>query len=92
VARSGCRRGPDNEDLIVDVGDTGVGIPLAEQERIFDPFAQVDSRLSRSHSGTGIGLSLSRRLATLLGGELTVSSVVGSGSTFRLTLPIARIV
>ena len=71
------------------VTDTGVGIPLAEQERIFDPFAQVDSRLSRSHSGTGIGLSLSRRLATLLGGELTVSSLVGSGSTFRLVLPLA---
>ena len=71
------------------VTDTGVGIPLAEQERIFDAFAQVDSRLSRSHSGTGIGLSLSRRLALLLGGELTVSSVVGSGSTFRLVLPLA---
>ena len=72
------------------VTDTGVGIPLADQERIFDAFAQVDSRLSRSHSGTGIGLSLSRRLASLLGGELTVSSVVGSGSTFRLILPLAR--
>jgi signal transduction histidine kinase len=80
------------QSVEIAVTDTGVGIPLAEQERIFDPFAQVDSRLSRSHSGTGIGLSLSRRLATLLGGELTVSSVVGSGSTFRLTLPIARIV
>jgi signal transduction histidine kinase len=71
------------------VTDTGMGIPLADQERIFDPFAQVDSRLSRSHSGTGLGLSLSRRLATLLGGELTVSSVVGSGSTFRLVMPLA---
>ena len=70
--------------------DTGVGIPLADQERIFDAFAQGDSRLSRSHSGTGIGLALSRRLASLLGGELTVSSVVGSGSTFRLVLPLAR--
>jgi PAS domain S-box-containing protein len=72
------------------VTDNGVGIPLAEQERIFDPFAQVDSRLSRSHSGTGLGLSLSRRLAILLGGELTVSSVVGAGSTFRLVLPLAQ--
>ena len=69
------------------VTDTGVGIPLEEQERIFDPFAQVDSRLSRNHSGTGLGLALSRRLATLLGGDLTVSSVVGTGSTFLLTLP-----
>ena len=73
------------------VTDTGVGIPLADQERIFDPFAQGDSRLSRSHSGTGLGLALSRRLASLLGGELTVSSVVGSGSTFRLVLPLARV-
>jgi PAS domain S-box-containing protein len=72
------------------VTDTGVGIPLADQERIFDAFAQGDSRLSRTHSGTGLGLSLSRRLASLLGGELTVSSVVGAGSTFRLVLPLAR--
>jgi len=71
------------------VTDTGVGIPLADQERIFDAFAQGDSRLSRSHSGTGLGLSLSRRLASLLGGDLTVSSVVGSGSTFCLVLPLA---
>ena len=63
---------------------------LADQERIFDAFAQGDSRLSRTHSGTGLGLSLSRRLASLLGGELTVSSVVGAGSTFRLVLPLAR--
>ena len=74
----------------VAITDTGMGIPLADQERIFEPFAQGDSRLSRSHAGTGIGLALSRRLASLLGGELTVSSVVGSGSTFRLVLPLAR--
>jgi len=72
------------------ITDTGVGIPLADQERIFDPFAQVDSRLSRSHSGTGLGLALSRRLAILLGGQLTVASIVGGGSTFRLVLPLAR--
>jgi PAS domain S-box-containing protein len=79
-----------DQTVEIAVTDTGVGIPLAEQERIFDPFTQVDSRLSRSHAGTGLGLSLSRRLASLLGGELTVSSVVGSGSTFRLVLPLAR--
>jgi PAS domain S-box-containing protein len=79
-------------ETTVEVGitDTGMGIPPADQERIFEPFAQGDSRLSRSHAGTGIGLALSRRLASLLGGELTVSSVVGSGSTFRLVLPLAR--
>ena len=81
---------PFGRSVEIAVTDTGVGIPLADQERIFDPFAQVDSGLSRSHSGTGLGLSLSRRLASLLGGELTVSSVVGSGSTFRLVLPLAR--
>jgi PAS domain S-box-containing protein len=70
--------------------DTGVGIPLGDQERIFDAFAQGDSRLSRSYAGTGLGLSLSRRLAALLGGELTVSSVVGKGSTFLLVLPLTR--
>jgi PAS domain S-box-containing protein len=76
--------------LEIAVTDTGVGIALADQERIFDDFAQGDSRLSRTHSGTGLGLSLSRRIASLLGGELTVSSVVGNGSTFRLILPLAR--
>ena len=70
--------------------DTGVGIPLGDQERIFDAFAQGDSRLSRGYAGTGLGLSLSRRLATLLGGGLTVSSVVGKGSTFLLILPLAQ--
>jgi two-component system, sensor histidine kinase and response regulator len=71
----------------IGVTDTGMGIPLADQERIFDAFAQVDSGLSRRHQGTGLGLSVSRRLAVLLGGELRVSSVVGVGSTFSLILP-----
>jgi PAS domain S-box-containing protein len=74
----------------VTITDTGVGIPLGDQERIFDAFAQADSRLSRSHAGTGLGLSLSRRLASLLGCELTVSSVVGTGSTFLLVLPLSE--
>lgn len=76
-------------DGAVEIGvtDTGMGIPLADQERIFDAFAQVDSGLSRRYQGTGLGLSVSRRLAVLLGGELRVSSVVGVGSTFSLILP-----
>ncbi|MDB4909031.1 MAG: ATP-binding region ATPase domain protein [Gemmatimonadetes bacterium] len=70
------------------VEDTGPGIPLHEMERIFEPFTQVDSTLSRSHEGTGLGLSVSRKLARLLGGDLTVASEPGAGSRFMVTLPL----
>lgn len=68
------------------VRDTGTGIPLEEQERIFDEFQQVDGSATRVYGGTGLGLALSRELATLLGGELQVESEVGRGSTFTLRL------
>jgi len=70
------------------VSDTGIGIAPEDQERIFDEFTQLDHGLQRRVRGTGLGLPLSRRLAELLGGQLTVASEPGVGSTFTVTIPI----
>jgi signal transduction histidine kinase len=79
-----------SEDLLkVSVTDTGIGIAPEDQDRIFQEFAQVNNPIQKRVKGTGLGLPLSRKLATLLGGELTVTSRVGHGSTFSLTIPIA---
>jgi signal transduction histidine kinase len=69
------------------VSDTGIGIPPEHQQHIFQEFAQVDNPLQRRVKGTGLGLPLSRKLAELLGGTLTVESQPGVGSTFFLSLP-----
>jgi signal transduction histidine kinase len=71
------------------VADTGVGIPADQQEAIFDEFRQVDGSSTRLYGGTGLGLALSRRLAELLGGQLTVQSEPGQGARFRLVVPAA---
>jgi signal transduction histidine kinase len=79
-------RGPAT--IRVDVVDSGIGIPEDDLSRLFRPFAQVDSGLTRRHGGTGLGLYISRRLATLLGGHIQVVSVPGKGSTFSVILPL----
>jgi protein-histidine pros-kinase len=71
----------------LDVTDTGVGIKPEDRERLFEAFEQLDPLSSRRHEGTGLGLYLCRTLALLLGGELTLNSQYGAGSTFTLKLP-----
>ena len=68
------------------VRDTGEGIAADQLDRIFEPFVQVDQRLTRTHSGVGLGLAISRDLARGMGGDLTVQSDAGRGSTFTLIL------
>jgi CheY-like chemotaxis protein len=72
------------------VEDTGIGIASDDLGRLFQPFSQVDSALSRQQAGTGLGLALVRRLAELHGGEVGVESTLGVGSRFTITLPVRQ--
>ena len=80
----------DDGSLVLHVRDTGPGIPPSEHERIFEPFTQVDESRTRVKGGTGLGLPVSRRLARLLGGEVTVASPGSGGTTFTVILPRAE--
>jgi signal transduction histidine kinase/DNA-binding response OmpR family regulator len=74
--------------IVFSVEDTGIGIALEDQDRIFDEFVQIESEMQAKVKGTGLGLPLSKRLAELLGGTIAVESEVGVGTTFRVTIPI----
>ena len=77
-------------ELLVEVGDTGVGIAAEHHDLIFREFAQVDSTPSRSHHGTGLGLTIARKLVELHGGRIWVESALGAGSRFFFTIPYQR--
>jgi signal transduction histidine kinase len=77
----------DGEQVAFVVADTGIGIPAAEQSRVFEEFHQVRGAQQVGGGGTGLGLPYARRLTAILGGELTMASVEGEGSTFTVTLP-----
>ena len=81
----GCAVTPN--DVRIAVTDTGRGIPADKLDRIFEPFVQLDASSTREHEGTGLGLAISRDLARAMGGDLTVASTLGAGSTFTLTIP-----
>src|SRR5438132_3214254 len=81
----------DDDELVVDVGDTGVGIPKDHQARIFDEFYQLGNATNRQVEGTGLGLSLTRRLVDLHGGRISLESEPGEGSVFTFRLPLSGI-
>ena len=85
--------GEENCDVLFEVVDTGVGIPADIQARIFDAFDQGDSSTTRKYGGTGLGLAITKELVHLMGGQLTVTSRPGEGSTFslRLQMPLSAL-
>ncbi len=78
------------EVMAMKVRDSGVGIPEAKIEAIFQAFTQADEKVSVDFGGTGLGLAISKRLAEMLGGDITVTSVVGEGSTFEVIIPVPQ--
>jgi signal transduction histidine kinase/CHASE3 domain sensor protein len=78
----------DGSKAMIQVRDTGIGIPADRLQAIFEPFVQVEDGLTRTASGAGLGLAISRDLARAMGGDLTVESQIGMGSTFTVWLPL----
>ena len=78
--------------LLLFVRDTGIGIPEADIERVFEPFTQLDSTLARRFEGAGLGLYVSRALVAGHGGELSLRSVPGAGTTAEIRLPAERLI
>jgi len=88
--RISLRAATQEHQAIVSVSDTGIGIPQAEQGRIFERFYRVNAARSRDAGGTGLGLAISRHIVEAHGGRLWVESVVGQGSDFHFTIPLAE--
>lgn len=86
IVLSAYREGTEN--LRIDVMDTGIGVSPEALPRIFKEFQQADTSTTRQYGGTGLGLAISRNLARLLGGDLTVESELGKGSTFTVVIPM----
>ncbi len=82
------RAGIQDGSAVLSVEDTGIGIPQAQQERIFERFYRVDPARSREAGGTGLGLSIAKHIVEAYGGRIWVESEVGSGSFFRFTVPL----
>ena len=82
------RGSADRGQFVLEVRDTGPGIPDADQDRIFGEFQQIDNSNTRQKGGTGLGLAISKRMVEMQGGTISVESVLGQGSTFRVVLPV----
>ena len=87
ATRVACNGG---SECLVEVGDTGIGIDPSHHELVFREFAQVDSSASRQHHGTGLGLTIARKLVELHGGRIWLESELGAGSRFFFTIPYPR--
>jgi len=81
---------PGDERIRLEIADTGVGMGPEDLAQIFEPFVQVDDSMSRRREGTGLGLMITKRLIEEMGGEITVCSARGAGSTFTVELPARR--
>jgi len=87
VVTAALERSGEDDLVEIRVSDNGIGIPAGEQERIFERFYRVDYARSRANGGTGLGLSIVKHIAAIHGGDVTVWSQVGRGSTFTIKLP-----
>ena len=79
----------DEHDIIIQVSDTGAGIPADQLPRIFQKFYQADNQTKASAKGTGLGLAIAKEIVEAHGGSISAKSVAGHGATFRITLPVA---
>lgn len=89
--RSGVIQGADGEQVIIEIRDTGIGIPPDKLELIFESFRQADAGTTRQFGGTGLGLAICRNIARAMDGDVTVASVPGEGSTFTVAVPLVRV-
>ncbi len=78
----------DHEDVVYEVSDSGIGMTPEQSDKLFEAFAQADSSTSKNFGGTGLGLAISRQFCRLMGGDVTVSSAPGTGSTFSVRMPL----
>jgi len=85
--RAQCVESEHGRECLIEVGDTGIGIDPEHHELVFREFAQVDASASRQHHGTGLGLTIARKLVELHGGRIWLQSVLGEGSRFFFTIP-----